>query len=122
MKKNIHHSGLIWVTGFSSSGKTTISREVNSLLKKEGYSTIFLDGDDLRKVFGNTWGYNRENREELAQIYLRLCSHLASQEHTVIISAIAMFSPLFQWVKENFEHVKTFDWDMLLRLIEYQDW
>ena len=104
MKNNKNKAGLIWVTGFSSSGKTTISREVNLLLKKSGYSTIFLDGDDLRKIFGNTWGYDRKNREELAQIYLRLCSHLASQDHTVIISAIAMFSPLFKWVKENFEN------------------
>ena len=99
-----NNSGLIWVTGFSSSGKTTISRDVNLLLKKNGHTTIFLDGDDLRKIFGDTWGYEKESRQELARVYLRLCSHLASQNHVVVISAIAMFSPLYEWVKENFEN------------------
>ena len=104
MKNNKNNSGLIWVTGFSSSGKTTISRDVNLLLRKSGYSTIFLDGDDLRKIFGDTWGYEKETRQELARVYLRLCSHLASQNHVVVISAIAMFAPLYEWVKENFEN------------------
>jgi len=47
--QSIEKSGLIWITGFSSSGKTTISRKVEFILRKK-YRTIFLDGDDLREL------------------------------------------------------------------------
>ncbi len=96
-KKN----GLLWITGFSSSGKTTISRKVKQALTVQGYQTIFLDGDDLRSIFGNSWGYDFKSRVELAHVYFRLCSNLCSQGYVVIISAIAMFDELGDWVKEN---------------------
>jgi len=54
--KEIEKSGLIWITGFSASGKTTIARRVEFLLKKNNFKTIYLDGDDLRAIFGNSWG------------------------------------------------------------------
>ena len=91
MKKK-EDSGLIWVTGFSASGKTTISRKVEFLLKKNNYKTIYLDGDDLRAIFGYSWGYDRAKRIELAHIYFRMCNHLSTQGYVVIISAVAKTS------------------------------
>jgi bifunctional enzyme CysN/CysC len=95
------YSGVIWITGFSSSGKTTVARKVCRILKEKGLSTIFLDGDDLRSIFSNSWGYDKKDRVELAKIYFRLCSHLSSQGYTVVISAIAMYREIRDWVKEN---------------------
>ena len=94
-------NGLIWITGFSSSGKTTVSRKVNFSLQKEGCKTVFLDGDDLRGIFGNTWGYERSQRVEAATVYFRLCSHLAAQGYVVIISSISMFQEIHDWVRDN---------------------
>jgi len=99
--ENNSRNGVIWVTGFSSSGKTTVARKVCRILRDRGLSTIFLDGDDLRSIFSNSWGYDRKDRFELAKIYFRLCSHLSSQGHTVVISAIAMYEEIRGWVKEN---------------------
>ena len=101
MKKNNLINGVIWITGYSAAGKTTLSRKVNALLKKQKISTIVLDGDDLRNIFGDHWGYDRESRINLARIYMRLCSHLSSQGHVVIISAIAMFDEISDWVSSN---------------------
>lgn len=56
------YNGVIWVTGFSSSGKTTVARKVCRILKDRNVSTIFLDGDDLRSIFSNSWGYDRKDR------------------------------------------------------------
>jgi bifunctional enzyme CysN/CysC len=103
MNKN-NQSGLIWITGYSSSGKTTISRILSSKLKEDGFKVIFLDGDDLRGIFGNKWGYDKESRIELAQIYFRLCNHLTAQGYLVVISAIAMFDEVSQWVNINIEN------------------
>jgi adenylylsulfate kinase-like enzyme/SAM-dependent methyltransferase len=93
--------GVIWITGLSASGKTTVGRKVKSQLDERGDSTIFLDGDDLRSIFGGKWGYDRDSRLELARIYFRMCNHLSSQGYTVIICAVAMYREIEQWVDEN---------------------
>lgn len=92
---------MIWITGFSAAGKTTVGRKVENALKQNGLATVFLDGDDLRRIFGGKWGYERGERLELAKVYLRLCSHLAAQQITVIISAIAMYAEVYQWAALN---------------------
>ena len=94
-------SGVIWITGFSSSGKTTVGRKVEKALRKNDVNTIFLDGDDLRSIFAERWGFERSERVELARVYFRLCSHLASQGYCVVISAIAMYSEVREWLREN---------------------
>ena len=94
-------SGVIWISGFSSAGKTTIGRKVESLLRSKSIKTIFLDGDDLRSIFSERWGYERDERLELSRVYFRLCSHLASQGYCVVISAIAMYSEVREWLREN---------------------
>jgi bifunctional enzyme CysN/CysC len=99
--KQVKSSGLIWITGFSASGKTTISRKVERLLRNNNYRTIYLDGDDLRAIFGHNWGYSRAKRLELAHIYFRMCNHLSAQGYIVIISAVAMFEDIALWVREN---------------------
>ena len=98
-------SGLIWITGFSASGKTTVARKVYYELSTLGLKVIHLDGDDLRGIFGNHWGFDRESRVELAHSYIRLCSHLASQNYIVILSAVAMFDPIKSWASENISNV-----------------
>ena len=94
-------NGVIWVTGYSASGKTSVGRSVKEELKNKGYRVIFLDGDDLRQIFSHKWGYNREDRVELAKVYFRLSSHLASQETIVVIAAVAMYDEVRKWTKEN---------------------
>jgi len=94
-------NGVIWITGFSAAGKTTLSRKVDALLRSKKISTVALDGDDLRNILGDHWGYDPVSRKELAKIYMRLCSHLSSQGHVVIISAIAMFREVEEWMRAN---------------------
>lgn len=93
--------GVIWITGYSAAGKTTVGRVVERSLRSAEVPTIFLDGDDLRSILGQKWGYSREERVELARVYFRLCSHLAAQGVTVVISAVAMYDEVRSWVKEN---------------------
>lgn len=92
---------VIWVSGFSASGKTSVGRRLDVLLREQGMRSIFLDGDELRSIFGDRWGYSREERIELARVYFRLCSHLSSQGQTVIIAAVAMYDEVRDWVREN---------------------
>lgn len=98
---SVRDRGVIWITGYSAAGKTTVGRLVERQLKAAGVSTVFLDGDDLRSILGDKWGYSRDERIELARVYFRLCSHLAAQGLTVVISAVAMYDEVRNWVKAN---------------------
>ena len=49
MKKIKHKPGLLWITGLSGSGKSTISKIIYTKLKKKYSNIILLDGDVLRK-------------------------------------------------------------------------
>lgn len=94
-------SPVIWISGFSASGKTTVGRKVESMLKAKGVATIMLDGDDLRSIFAQKWGYSRAERIDLARIYFRLCSYLANQGITVVISAVAMYDEIRDWLRAH---------------------
>lgn len=104
MLNNQTVGGVIWVTGHSSAGKTSVGRIVASMLNDARTPSVFLDGDDLRGILGNKWGYTAEERRELARVYFRFCSHLASQNITVVISAVAMYDEIFAWFKQNVPH------------------
>jgi adenylylsulfate kinase-like enzyme/2-polyprenyl-3-methyl-5-hydroxy-6-metoxy-1,4-benzoquinol methylase len=106
MKKNTNiTSGMIWITGFSASGKTTVSRKVYHELSTLGLRVIHLDGDDLRSIFGNQWGFERDSRIELAHTYVKLCSHLVSQDYIVVLSAVAMFDTIKSWASDNISNI-----------------
>jgi len=92
-------AGVIWITGYSGAGKTTVARGVVSLLREHGQHVIFLDGDHLRSIFAGRWGYEKADRIELAHVYFRLCSHLASQGYVVVIAAVAMYADVQTWVR-----------------------
>ncbi len=101
MDDHTNLAGVIWISGYSSSGKTTVGRKVENRLRRSGLRTVFFDGDDLRSIFSNRWGYERAERIELAKIYFRLCSHLAAQGFTIIIAAVAMYDEVRQWLRKN---------------------
>jgi bifunctional enzyme CysN/CysC len=99
--KKIHQSGLIWITGYSAAGKTTVARELVRNLRGEYSNIIHFDGDDLRGIFGNSWGYEMNDRVALAKVYFTLCNFIISQGNLVVISAIGKFNETEDWIKDN---------------------
>ncbi len=59
-----HKSIVIWITGLSGSGKTTIAKELELELHKRGYLTKLLDGDNVRTGINNNLGFSQEDRKE----------------------------------------------------------
>ena len=46
-------AGVVWITGISASGKTTIGSGLYKLLQKQFINVILFDGDELRKKLPN---------------------------------------------------------------------
>ena len=63
-KLNKHNSFLIWVTGLSGSGKSTIANELQNTLHKKGINTYILDGDNIRNGINYNLSFSPEDRAE----------------------------------------------------------
>ncbi|MEM6344049.1 MAG: adenylyl-sulfate kinase [Bacteroidota bacterium] len=55
---------VVWMTGLSGSGKSSLAQAVEQLLHKEGYFTKLLDGDNVRTGLNNNLGFSPEDRTE----------------------------------------------------------
>ncbi|MDA9952626.1 MAG: adenylyl-sulfate kinase [Chitinophagales bacterium] len=58
------HSKLIWLTGLSGSGKSTIAKGLEKALFKRGFYVQVLDGDNIRTGICNNLGFTVEDRSE----------------------------------------------------------
>jgi len=58
------HSLVIWITGLSGSGKSTIARFLEIELHKRNYLTKLLDGDNVRAGINNNLGFSEYERAE----------------------------------------------------------
>lgn len=99
-------STVYWITGLSGAGKTTIGKILYEKMKKDYPNTVFLDGDTMRKVFGDDLGYTREERIKCAMRYSRLCAMLQEQDMNVICCTISMFDCVREWNRENIKNYK----------------
>jgi adenylylsulfate kinase len=80
---------VLWLTGLSGSGKSTIAQGLEHRLFAEGYFPQVLDGDNIRIGINNNLGFSLEDREEnirriaeVAKLYLNsgvivLCSFIS---------------------------------------------
>ncbi|MCJ7519723.1 MAG: adenylyl-sulfate kinase, partial [Anaerolineaceae bacterium] len=60
-----HRPGLIWFTGLSGSGKSTIANEVEKRLNEDFLAhTYLLDGDNIRKGLNKDLGFSENDRAE----------------------------------------------------------
>ncbi|MGI9281236.1 MAG: adenylyl-sulfate kinase [Endozoicomonas sp.] len=55
---------LIWFTGLSGSGKSTVANAVDDLLHEQGYHTYVLDGDNVRHRLNKDLGFSDDDRVE----------------------------------------------------------
>ncbi|MBC8138393.1 MAG: adenylyl-sulfate kinase [Fibrella sp.] len=62
--KNGHKGAILWLTGLSGSGKSTIAATVNRALFERGYQAAVLDGDNLRHGLCADLGFSEADRTE----------------------------------------------------------
>ncbi|MES2619520.1 MAG: adenylyl-sulfate kinase, partial [Bacteroidota bacterium] len=57
-------SKVLWFTGLSGSGKSTIAKGVEDKLHEAGLFSVVLDGDNVRTGINNNLGFSDEDRKE----------------------------------------------------------
>jgi adenylylsulfate kinase len=63
-KKLGHRGAVVWFTGLSGSGKSTMARELELALVENGISAAVLDGDNVRHGLNKDLGFSAEDRVE----------------------------------------------------------
>ena len=63
-QRNGHRAVVLWFTGLSASGKSTLAHAVEERLHAMGCSTYVLDGDNVRHGLCSDLGFSLQDREE----------------------------------------------------------
>tara|TARA_B100000965_G_C19302720_1_gene630859 strand:+ start:125 stop:637 length:513 start_codon:yes stop_codon:yes gene_type:complete len=103
MKKK---GNLIWIEGFSGSGKTQIAKKIQSKLSGLYGPTILINGDDTRKIFKLN-DYSKNGRLEVFKKNLNLTKLIINQNVNVIFTVVGLNKTYSQLLKKNFKKLVT---------------
>jgi adenylylsulfate kinase-like enzyme len=92
---------VVWVTGLSGTGKTTLCRALWRALKPAYPELVCLDGDAVREAFGHDLGYREADRRTQIQRMQRLAKLLADQGQIVLVAALYAHPELLEWNRRN---------------------
>lgn len=90
-KKNLCTGLIVWFTGLSGAGKTTLGEAVRARLLEMGYRVALLDGDVVRQILCRDLGFERHHREENIRRLAYVARLLAEQGVIVLVSAISPY-------------------------------
>jgi adenylylsulfate kinase len=90
---------VLWFTGLSGSGKSTIASRVCAELERRGVAVEYIDGDALRQVFPHT-GFTREEREEHLRRTGYMASRLAAHGVTVVASFVSPYRESRDFIRQ----------------------
>jgi adenylylsulfate kinase len=81
----------IWLIGPSASGKSTIAKELYKKIQSKVSKVIILDGDNIRDLFDNKYGYDAISRSKVTKRYIKLVKWLQNFDISSIVSVISPF-------------------------------
>ncbi|HLX03167.1 MAG TPA: adenylyl-sulfate kinase [Trinickia sp.] len=83
------HGGVIWLTGMSGAGKSTIANGLKERLQTERCMTVVLDGDELRKGLNAGLGFSYHDRLENVRRTAEVAALFKAEGFLVICSLIS---------------------------------
>jgi adenylyl-sulfate kinase len=93
---------LLWFTGLSGSGKSTIANALDVALHKRGYHTFLLDGDNVRHGLCKDLGFSDDDREENIRRVGEVCKLFADAGLIVMSAFISPFTSDRRLVRKLF--------------------
>ncbi|QBM16380.1 adenylyl-sulfate kinase [Marinobacter sp. JH2] len=93
---------LLWFTGLSGSGKSTIANALDVALHDRGYHTFLLDGDNVRHGLCSDLGFSDDDREENIRRVGEVCKLFADAGLIVMSAFISPFTSDRRMVRKLF--------------------
>jgi bifunctional enzyme CysN/CysC len=90
-KQNGHKAAVLWFTGLSGSGKSTVAKKLEQRLFDLGSRTMFLDGDNLRHGLNGDLGFSDADRNENIRRVAEVARLGLSHGNLVLCSFISPF-------------------------------
>jgi bifunctional enzyme CysN/CysC len=93
---------VVWFTGYSGSGKSTIANNLEKLLAAEGKHTFMLDGDNIRHGLNRDLGFTDDDRVENIRRVSEVAKLMTDAGLIVIVSFISPFRSERQMARDLF--------------------
>ncbi len=113
-------SGVIWFSGLSGAGKTTLAEGFAEKLRQAGYPVEMLDGDDVRGVFKDI-GFSREERVRYLKTMGFVASRLEKSGSIVIAAFITPYEEARTLIRSQIKNFVEVYVDTPLEVCEARD-
>ena len=95
-----HRPAVVWFTGLSGAGKSTIANRTEQLLHLQGVHTYLLDGDNVRHGLNHDLGFSERDRIENIRRVAEVARLMAEAGLVVLVSFISPFRAERQLARE----------------------
>lgn len=100
-QSNGHRSFLVWFTGLSGSGKSTIANATEKVLFGKGLKTYILDGDNIREGLNGDLTFSADDRTE----NIRRIAEVANLMIDAGVIVLAAFVSPYRIDRENIRNI-----------------
>lgn len=87
-----NQSVILWFTGLSGPGKTTLAYAIDKKLQDLGHKTKVLDGDEMRSGLCQDLGFSHQERTENIRRIAHVGKLFVETNHIVLVAVISPFS------------------------------
>lgn len=98
-----HGSYVLWFTGLSGSGKSTIANAVSNYLYRQGINEYVLDGDNVRYGLNKDLGFSEDDRKENIRRIGEVAKLFVDSGKIVITAFISPFCSEREQVRDLFK-------------------
>jgi adenylylsulfate kinase len=114
-------SFVLWLTGLSASGKTTLAKALKEELTKYYNKVHHLDGDEVRAASKEKLGFSKEDRDKNIDLAINLTKKYQDKGYIVIASFISPYRRHREWGRERLANYIEVFVDSPLEVCEARD-
>lgn len=102
----MQRGAILWLTGLSGAGKTTISIEIEKVLFENKHLVYVLDGDHIRRGLNSDLGFSAEDRRENIRRIGEVAKLFGDSAYIVIVAFISPFRDDREKIKNSCQSVR----------------